>query len=245
MRHVSTGRPPGLPKAESDDERCQAVYREKYKKDPNKIGTRCERRAIDGDIYCSRHVQVPDEKRCRANLSKNHPTHPGERCPQRAMKGQTVCYRHGGAAPNSRRAAARRIAEAELEAKVTKLLAATEVQSVDNPLEAYAQFAGEVFSFKAALGERVNALTEIRYESKAGGEQTRAEISLFEKALDRCDRVLANYARLKIDERLAAISEQQAEKVLAAIDAALEYLGVSGEQAIGAKKAAARRLRSV
>jgi hypothetical protein len=52
-------------------------------------------------------------------------------------------------------------------------------------------------------------------------------------------------ARLKIDERLAAISEKQAAVVIAAIDAALDAVDVPRDRRPAARKAAARHLRAV
>ena len=55
--------------------------------------------------------------------------------------------------------------------------------------------------------------------------------------------MLATYAKLNIDERLARITEAQQFMVMQAIEAALAAVNISGQQAIEAKRAAARRLR--
>jgi hypothetical protein len=187
----------------------------------------------------------PDERRCTGTYSKNHETHPGERCRQWAIKGANVCYHHGGAAPQVRRKAAARVAQAKLEESVAKTLARLEVAPVENPLTELSKVAGQIVAWKDVLAERVNALERIRYQDDKGGEQLRAEVALWERALDRCASVLATIARLNIDERLAAITERQAAVVVAAVEAALAHAGITGEAAVEAKKAAARRLRAV
>ncbi|MGW7001416.1 hypothetical protein ACWGCW_00965 [Streptomyces sp. NPDC054933] len=240
-----TGRPAGPRKAENDTERCLGVYGEKYKGDPAKIGTRCERRAVDGP-YCRAHAEIPDEKRCRGHLTKHHPTNPGGRCTERAMEGLAVCYRHGGNAPQSRRAAERRINEAKVEAQMAKILAANGVAPVDNPLEALRELAGEARSLKDALGERVNDLKDdIRYESKAGGEQLRAEVALYERSLDRLGKLLVQIAALNLDERLVRIEEGKAAVIIDIIVATLDHAGISGPKAVDSREFAARRLEAV
>lgn len=185
---------------------------------------------------------TPDGHRRCQRRSKNRD---GAQCGGIAMRGQDVCRFHGGAAPQAKAAAARRVAEAELTEETRRALAVLDVDPVDNPLTALSELAGQVIAWKNALADRVNALERIRFTDDKGAEQIRAEVALYERAMDRCINVLATIGRLKIDERLAAISEKQADLVISAIEAALAYAGVTGEQAADAKKVAARHLRSV
>lgn len=181
------------------------------------------------------------QRRCQRR-SKNSG---GEQCGALAMRGQDVCRFHGGATQKSRTAASRRVAEAELTEETRRALAVLDVAPVDNPLTALSELAGQVVAWKDALAERVNELERIRFTDDKGAEQLRAEVALYERAMDRCINVLATIGRLKIDERLAAISEKQADVIIAAIEAALTYAGVTGQQAADAKRVAARHLRSV
>ncbi|MFJ6215014.1 hypothetical protein ACIQGZ_17010 [Streptomyces sp. NPDC092296] len=189
------------------------------------------------------HHNIPDERRCTAHYSPNHPTHPGERCRQNAMVGLRVCYSHGGANPKAKAAGRRRVAEAKMEAAVARALARLNVAPVDNPLEALAELAGQVVAFKDALADRVNALTEIRYEDAKGAEQLRSEVALFERALDRCNTVLGTIARLDIDGRLARIEEEKVRVLMEAVQVGLASIGVVGEQAEQVKQVMARKLR--
>ena len=94
------------------------------------------------------------------------------------------------------------------------------------------------------MAGQVNKLTSLRYEGKIGQEQLRAEVGLFERAMDRCMVALTSMARLNIDERLARITEAQEELILAALAYALsETLHLSQEQQREARAAIAEYLR--
>lgn len=180
------------------------------------------------------------ERRCTATAKRS-----GLACQHWALQGQKVCGVHGGKAKQNLRAGKKRVTEAKIEEETRRALARLDVAPVDNPLTALSEIAGQVVAWKDALAERVNELTRIRFTDDKGAEQLRAEVALYERAMDRCVTVLSTIGRLRIDERLAAISERQATTVIAAIEAALTHAGVTGQQATAAKQIAARHLRAV
>lgn len=149
-------------------------------------------------------------------------------CKAWPVKGATVCAAHGGRAPQVRRKAAERVAAQQALADLGR----HGVVPVVNPLEALAGLAGEIVATKDIFRERVSQLREEawRYSDAKGGEQLRAEIAMYERALDRSARVLADIARLKIDERLTAITEQQVQTLVTVFTAVLERLDL-GEKA--------------
>lgn len=163
-------------------------------------------------------------------------------CRAYPVRGATVCVTHGGAAPQVRNAASRRLIEAEIRELFGKAL--PESVPVDNPLAAYAEFAGRVMAWMQLMDSLLGDLRTVGYEGKAG-EQIRAEVLLYERAMDRANTVLSSYARLNIDDRLASITEQQAKVVIGAIEAVISHLGVSGPAAAEARKVAAAHLRLV
>lgn len=222
------------------------MYGSKYKKNPDLIGQQCQVQIPPDQEFCPQHF-VPDEKRCTANYSPSNedPDKAGHRCKVRAMRGLKVCGIHGGRASHAKAAGLRRVAEEKLERQMTNTLARMDVAAVDNPLASLSQLAGQVVAWQQALADKVNGLTDIRYQDAKGTEQLRAEVALYERAMDRCNTVLGTISRLNIDERMAVISEKQAERVIAAIDAVLDFLGVTGDQAVEAKRVAARKLRAV
>lgn len=141
--------------------------------------------------------------RCKALSSRTR-----EPCRKWAMSGQEVCDAHGGRSPQAKAAAARRIAEQ----RATRALERSGARQVANPLEELQQLAAEIVTLKDWLGDRVVVLQQLRYQAGAG-EQIRGELVAYERALDRSVRVLAEIARLNIDERLARIEESQAARL--------------------------------
>lgn len=163
-------------------------------------------------------------------------------CGNWPITGGNVCRKHGGAAPQVKAAAIRRTAEADVQRGLARL----DVTPIGDPFEQLSALAGQVVAWKDALAGKVNELTTLRYEAMgAGTEQLRAEVALFERALDRCASVLGLIAKLNIDERLAKISERQAEAVVRAVDAAIAAAGITGPAAAEARSVAARELRLV
>lgn len=224
----------------------------------NRDGRPCGKWARKGEDTCAQHGDA--DRRCTGHVSGiSHPEYAGERCRRNAEPGQDVCRKHGGNSPQAKAAAARRMVEAELMTLAENLVGAP----VDNPLTELANLAGRARAWMELLQARVEKLLDssdgaeeqdrdggsgkksgIRYQAGAG-EQLRAEVALYERSMDRLGKFLADYGRLGIDERLAKITEMQAEKVIAAIDAALEHAGVTGKTATEAKQVAARHLRAV
>lgn len=147
---------------------------------------------------------------------------------------------HGGASPQAKTAAGRR----QVEGEALALLAELGVTPVSDPLAQLLQLAGEVLAWQKATAGLVNELTSIRYQG-GSGEQLRAEVQLYERAMDRAANVLSAIARLNIEERLMRLSERQADAVIGAVNAALQAAGVTGELVDEARMAAARHLRSV
>lgn len=176
-------------------------------------------------------------KRCGATAKTT-----GKQCGYSAIPGGVVCRFHGGRAPQVKAAAERRLAEAELQEELHEELGRLNIEAVGNPLMALGQLAGEIMAWKTLVAKRVSRLKDIGYAGEYG-EQVKAEVLVFERALDRCASVLATIARLNIDERLAAIDAATKLMVIRALEAGLASQGVVGPAASAAKKVAARHLR--
>lgn len=143
-------------------------------------------------------------------------------CKRFALIGQTRCRLHGGIHKNTESDRERAKTERKINAAVRRL----NITPVEDPLSALKNLAGEVLAWKNEMSRHVGELEILRYRAGDGGEQVRGEIQLFERAMDRCASVLTAIAKLNIDERLAAISEQQAQMLATALFAAFDEAGL-------------------
>lgn len=167
----------------------------------------------------------------------------GERCLNRVKEGAVVCHIHGGKSPNVRRKALERV----VEVRARRVLAdvSADFDPLGNPLEALEDVARRMIRFTDVMGELVGRLENVRYSAGAGGEQLRAEVAVYTRAMVDTANTLEKIGRLDIDGRLAAIRGAQAEAVVLAVMAALDAAGVVGDLREAGRVAAAKVLRSV
>jgi hypothetical protein len=167
----------------------------------------------------------------------------GAPCKRRPEPGGTVCKLHGGALPNVKQAAAFRIARDQAQQEALRRLRAEKATKQDTVTE-MDRLAAEVIAFKDVCRERIEFLSEIRYEGKTG-EQIRAEITLYERALDRCNTVLATNLKLGIAERKQKLDEAQALLVVGLMRAVLGRLNLSKEQQQLAARVVPEEMRAI
>lgn len=167
----------------------------------------------------------------------------GKRCGAYPSDGFYVCKWHGGGLPQVKRKAAERLAEQNL----MKQHAGMKKRRVTNPLTTLQELAGEALAWKELCAEHVENLNNmLRYEGQGNtGEQTRAEVLLFEKAMDRCTNVLTAIAKLKIDERLVAIKEREADLFEKALMRTFAKMGLSDDQQSSARQIIAGEIRAI
>ncbi len=117
---------------------------------------------------------------------------------------------------------------------------------VQDPLTALLTLAGEITTFKDFLGARI---AEMRAEawrySGATAEQLRAEVGLYERALDRTARVLVEINRLGLEERMVKVTEEQGRQIAEVIRRILDGLDLTPEQRRIASEVVPRELRAV
>jgi hypothetical protein len=152
------------------------------------------------------------------------------------IPGGLVCGAHGGKSPQAIRAAEererRRIITEVYEADPQAAVAAYGTEAIADPLDLLSKLLAAAVHHMDAMGQRVNALEEIRYESKAGGEQTRAEVKLFTGAMDRAAKLADMLIRSGFEERKIRIDEQTAQMFVTAMQQVLTRLELSPEQTV-------------
>lgn len=177
--------------------------------------------------------------RCRAVSSRT-----GQPCRNPPVTGATVCRMHGGSAPQVKRAGQRRLAES----KARRALDDIGIREVANPLAELRALTGEVIAWKDALANHVAALDDrYRHTDDKGAEQLRAEVALYERAMDRAAKLLETWARLGLDSMLAdmevRVRQSQVDALAAGLDAYRAAAGVSDEAHRAGLDALANALR--
>lgn len=165
----------------------------------------------------------PMPGRCGAHLRG---TDPARYCLLFPTPGGNRCKRfHGGAAPQVQAAAGRRLAESQ----VRRSLDEVGIREVENPLEELRAITSEAVAFKDWAATHVASLQDrIRFTDDKGSEQLRAEVAVYERAMDRAAKLAEMWARLGLDAMLAAlrvrVSEQQTEAMVRGVNAGLATL---------------------
>lgn len=184
--------------------------------------------------------------------------HDGPRCGARKRQGDGTCTQtagwgtdhvgfgacklHGGSTGTQVVAAERQ----RIEVQARRLLADLgDAEPVTDPLGELQRLAGEILGLKNIAGRLVDGLDSLRYTAANGTEQLRAEVGVYERAVDRTERVLTSMVRLGTEERQTRLAEAQAAVVVAVLSGALDDAGVTGEVAQRVREALAVRLRAV
>jgi hypothetical protein len=127
------------------------------------------------------------------------------RCRNAPILGGTVCHKHGGAAPQVRNAARRRLVTSEAAA----LVAQYEHRPLESPEEALLTIGAETVAIVGALRARVAELDTLTVTDRTGAENVAAVLGAYERALDRAGRLLVSINRLNLDERQRTVRSEQ------------------------------------
>lgn len=177
-------------------------------------------------------------KLCKARRSD------GEPCKRPPIRGGRVCASHGGRAPAVRAAADRRLAEQEATREVARLTDARGPLTLPDVYREMLTTAGDAVAWQSILRERVGSLDD--YSSTAmGAEQVRADVVLFERAMDRTAKVLELVARLDLDARISNIVQRDVEILVGIVKRARDSVGLTPEQSAAFDAAMAEELRKV
>jgi hypothetical protein len=186
---------------------------------------------IDNDLEII-DAEIVDEK-CQKRNSR------GRQCKFKAIPGYFFCTRHLATATVSEIALVRKKDLGELTfEEITG-------RKVTNPLEELSLLVSEVILYKDFCADQVARLRgDYRYEGRSG-EQLRAEVALYERSLDRVGKLLIEWSRLDIDERLTKIEEAKAAMLLEVIRRVLLSADLSDEQRSKAEASAVKELRAL
>jgi|SRR6516162_2521028 hypothetical protein len=196
----------------------------------------CGNHEIDGLGFCLHHV--PDEnleeaeeitgiRRCRNSSG----------CRQYAVKGTSppACKTHGAnLGSGMSRGAARSVVEGRVMDRMVQIMSEhgdrlLAPAPVANPLTELLGLAGEMAEWKKIMQEIVAYLLSqerTRYAHDRVGEQLRAEVLLYERAIERLAKLYMGIIKLGIEARLAQITEEQIGRIERALDVVLAGMGL-------------------
>lgn len=183
----------------------------------------------------------------------------GERCRRPPMKGGKVCASHGGASPQAKAAAARRVTEAKAAQSMALFAEAVDINPAEALLELVQWTAGEVRYWRAEVSriadDDAEALTWGKTQAVEGvGPQGPIDTKTHEAAppvayrmlTDAQDR-LAKYAaaalKAGVQERQIKLAEDQGMLVAQVIRAILDQLDLSPDQAAKVPEVVPAQLR--
>ncbi|WP_328757480.1 hypothetical protein [Streptomyces sp. NBC_00271] len=116
---------------------------------------------------------------------------------------------------------------------------------VTDPAGELQRVAGEIVAMKDAAARLVQGLTSMRYVGATGAEQLRAEVAVYERALDRAAKVLAEMVKLGLEARQVGLAEAQGALIAQAIRAILGELRLTPEQQALVPDVVPRHLRAL
>lgn len=139
----------------------------------------------------------------------------GERCRHLAMIGTTVCRHHGGASPQVQAAIVRRNAEAEAE-RIAARFDLSDAPPLTDPIGQLARVAGQTVYLLDRIAEATIGDTP---------DPDAPAFTALERALDRASRLLVEVNRLGLAEQQLALSNAQAEQLVAVVRGIVADLG--------------------
>lgn len=199
------------------------------------------------------HNLPPDDKRC-VGTSKSVLRKIAEgledpdadtRCPMWAIQGGTVCYHHGGSAPQTIAAAKERLRTREIQAFAGSVLAQEGLETIEDPLAELSRLATSSKALMEALGARVNSLDALEHFDAKNSPAIKAEVQMYERAMDRTARLLESLVKAGYVERQVKIQESEALMVTGIIKRTLAALGLTPEQQKQAQLVLANEFRSI
>ena len=171
---------------------------------------------------------------CRANTFNPDTQHyDGRRCRTYVRPGELVCKRHGGSVPSVKTKAQVRAAEIQARSQMMKRARRNGITSIEDVYAELEENAAEAKAFREVCYARLEAITggddDWRYKSTAG-EQLRAEVALYERAMDRANKFLIDMVRLGIADRRVKVDEVRAAMLVTVIQNILDRLDLSRDQ---------------
>jgi hypothetical protein len=139
------------------------------------------------------------------------------------MSYQQVCDKHGGKSPQALAKANERM----FEKRVRGLISGYVSEPVTDPVSELMRLAGDAKRWYQVLEDVVDSLGDrMRYTDAKGSENLRAEIAVYERAMDRLMQLLSTMARLNLAERAVRIDEAKAKLLIELVSTAMRRTNI-------------------
>lgn len=185
----------------------------------------------------------------------------GGPCGMRPAPNQEVCSKHGAKSPQAIAAAKTRELEARARVALRKAWAAGEERPTVDPLGDLARIAGEAVAFKDYLRGEVEQLDQLTQQwsdravtmMTADGmrefavvkEDMRAIVLAYERAIERCAKILADIVKLDLAGRMLELNTAKAALIVEAVRNGLADVDMSAEVRRAAQAAIGEHLASI
>lgn len=215
----------------------------------------CANFEVEGLDFCMHHMPIEflEEAEAVTGIIRcRHPQDGGDICASFAVRGTDPprCKVHGA---NAGSAMSKRAAGAVIEGEVMDRFKEIVAENPDrllnpptlsDPLSELLMVCAEMKVLKNILRDRVSVLDADSWGSLSRAEevQVRAEVILYERALERLAATLINIIKLGIEDRLAAVTSAQVQKIEQALILALEASGSDLDGQTRARKVLIREL---
>ena len=113
-------------------------------------------------------------------------------------------------------------ADVKVEHQTRLILRREDLVPLTDPLPQLQRLAAEVVRMKDILGDQVEGLNTLTRLDITEKEEMRAVILAYERALDRCHKVLSDMVRLDIDERLLKLDQAKVAMLMQVVNAVIE-----------------------
>lgn len=138
------------------------------------------------------------------------------------------------------------LTEDDLSAEIQKRTDVPENDYHTSALEKMDKTLTELLAFSERTREMLYSIdpSDWRYSHRTAGEQTRMEVGLYERALDRASRVLKDVSKMALEEKITSLGRSQVELVIRILMGTITEMGLDVDQITRARAILLRRFQS-
>lgn len=174
-----------------------------------------QRAVVPADIQCGANTSAGTPCRRPAGWGTDHP-------------GAGRCKWHGGATRSHRQSAALVLEERQANDILARL---DHPEPIEHPVIELLELAARIKAWEEVLRGRLADLRNLEVTDSFGVERERARVVVYERALDRCLRVLVTMTKLDLHTRSLDLKREQAGEVMQLVVSSLHALGLGQHEA--------------